>query len=161
MVIEEQGVDAKGELNRFGVREDFVIPDHAAVASQDFRGKIGVDLVGTRVLGRILFDRNVEVPELGPFGLGNFRLDGFCQGERCSVCLKLFEVGNGTPGQIHFETDGSGGLELWRFARFGEAVEGNMLALTTWVFANTGSQAITPASEKACFQEQAIIGIRR
>ena len=146
--------------NRLGVGEDFVIPDHAAVPSQDFRGKVGVDLVGVRVLGRILFDGKVEVPELGPFCLGNFRLDGFCQGERCGVRLEFFEVGDGAPGQIHFKADGSGGMALRRFFCFGEAVESNMLALTTRVFANTGSQAITPASQRTCLEEQAIIGIR-
>jgi hypothetical protein len=52
-------------------------------------------------------------------------------------------------------------MGLWRFFCLGEAVEGNMLALTTRIIANTGSQAITPASERTCFEEQAIIDIQR
>jgi hypothetical protein len=32
--------------------QDFVIPDHAAVARQDIRGKVRVDLIRIGVLGR-------------------------------------------------------------------------------------------------------------
>jgi hypothetical protein len=73
----------------------------------------------------------------------------------------LSDADDCSPGQIHFKADGGGGMELWRFFCFEEAVEGNMLALTTRIFANTGSQAITPASERTCLEEQAIFSIRR
>ncbi len=156
LVIEEPGVSANGKLDRFGVGQNFVIADHAAVADQDFRGKVGVDLVRISVLGRSLFDRKVEVPEFGPFCFGNFRLDGLCKGQRCGVRLESFEVGDPALGQIHFEADGSRRPGLRRFFCFREAVESNMLALANGVLANAGFHTKTLAGEKTCFEEQAI-----
>jgi hypothetical protein len=123
-----------------------------------FRRKVGVDLVGISMLSRMLFDCKVEVSEFGPFCFSNFRLDGLCQDKRGGISLEFFEVGYGALGQIHFEADGGRWLGLWRFFCFGEAVEGNMLALANGALANTGFQAITSASEKTFFEEKAISG---
>jgi hypothetical protein len=159
LVVEEPGVGPQGDLDRLGIGEDFVVPDHAAVSGQEFRGKVSIELVGIGVFGGVPFDREVKLPELGPICCGNFRLNGPCQRERCGVGLDFFEVGNGTLGQIHFEADGGGRAGLWRLRCFGEAVEGNMLALANRTLANAGFQARTSASERTFFEEQTISGI--
>jgi hypothetical protein len=50
---------------------------------------------------------------------------------------------------------------LWRFSVFGDAVEGDMLALANGALANADLQAITLAGEITLFEEQAIGGFPR
>ena len=51
LVVKHPSLSPERELNRFGIGQDFVIPDHAAVARQDIRGEVRVDLIRIGVLG--------------------------------------------------------------------------------------------------------------
>jgi len=49
-----------------GIGQDFVIPDHAAVARQDIREEVRVDLIWIGVLDQVPFSTKIKAPELVP-----------------------------------------------------------------------------------------------
>jgi hypothetical protein len=55
LVVKQPSLSPERELNGFGIGQDFVIPDHAAVARQDIRGKVRVDLIRIGVLRQVPF----------------------------------------------------------------------------------------------------------
>ena len=81
LVVKHPGLSPERELNRFGVREDFVIPDHTAVARQDIRGKVRVDLIRIGVLGQVPFSTEIKAPEPVPVRFADLVRDGLCQGD--------------------------------------------------------------------------------
>jgi len=141
------------ELNRFGIGEDFVIPDHAAVTLQDLRGKVRVNLIGIGVLGQVPFSTEIKAPELVPVRFADLVRDGLCHRDRCGIRLQFPEIGNLALLQIHFQAHRDGGLrrQLWWF--WGTA-ERNTLALADGARANAGFETVTPSSEVALFKEQ-------
>ena len=66
LVVKQPSLSPERELNGFGIGQDFVIPDHAAVARQDIRGKVRVDLIRIGVLGQVLFNTEIKAPEPSP-----------------------------------------------------------------------------------------------
>jgi len=69
------------ELNRFGIGQDFIIPDHAAVARQDFRGKVRVDLIRIGLLRQVPFGTEIKAPELVPVRFADLIRDGLRHGD--------------------------------------------------------------------------------
>jgi len=69
VLVVKQSLSSERELNRFGIGQNFVIPDHAAVARQDIRGKVRVDLIRICVLGQVPFGTEIKTPELVPVAL--------------------------------------------------------------------------------------------
>jgi hypothetical protein len=64
LVVKQPSLSPERELNRFGVGQDFVIPDHAAVARQDIRGKVRVDLIRIGVLRQVPFGTEIKPQSL-------------------------------------------------------------------------------------------------
>src|ERR1700693_2780421 len=77
LVVKQPSLSLERELNRFGIGQDFVIPDHAAVARQDIRGEVRVDLIRIGVLGQVLFNTEIKAPELVPVRFADLVGDGF------------------------------------------------------------------------------------
>jgi len=81
LVVKQPSLSPECELNRFGIGQDFIIPDHAAVARQDFRGKVRVDLIRIGVLGQVPFGTEIKAPELVPVRFADLVRDGLRHGD--------------------------------------------------------------------------------
>jgi hypothetical protein len=66
LVVKQPSLSPECELNRFGIGQDFVIPDHASVARQDFRGKVRVDLIRIGLLRQVPFGTEIKAPKFAP-----------------------------------------------------------------------------------------------
>ena len=148
LVVKQPSLSPERELNRFGIGQDFVIPDHAAVARQDIRGKVRVDLIRIGVLGQVLFNTEIKAPEPSPVCFADLVRDSLRHDDRYGIRLQLLEVGNGALLQIHFQAHPDEGLRrlLW------EAAEPHTLALANRARANADFDAVTPAREVASFK---------
>ena len=157
LVVKQPSLSPERELNRFGIGQDFVIPDHAALARQDIRGKVRVDLIRIGVLGQVLFNTEIKAPELVPVRFVDLVGDGLRQRDRFGIGVQFLEVGNLALLQIHFQAHRDGGMRrmlcgLW------EAAKPHTLALANRARTNAGFDAITPASEVASFKAQPAAG---
>ena len=103
LVVKQPSLSLERELNRFGIGQDFVIPDHAAVARQDIRGKVRVDLIRIGVLGQVLFNTEIKAPELVPVHFVELVGDSLRQRDRFGIRVQFLEVGNLALLQIHFQ----------------------------------------------------------
>jgi hypothetical protein len=68
-----------------GIGQDFVIPDHAAVARQDIRGEVRVDLIWIGVLDQVPFSTEIKAPELVPVRFADLVRDSLRHGYRCGI----------------------------------------------------------------------------
>jgi hypothetical protein len=121
LVVKQPSLSPECELNRFGIGEDFVIPDHAAVTRQDFRGKVRVDLIGIGVLGQVPFSTEIKAPESVPVRFADLVRDGLRHGDRCGIRLQFPEVSNLALLQIHFQAHRDGRLTRRLFCLRGAA----------------------------------------
>jgi hypothetical protein len=81
LVVKQPSLSPERELNRFGIGQDFVIPDHAAVARQDIRGKVRVDLIRIGVLRQVPFGTEIKAPELALVRFADLVRDGLRHGD--------------------------------------------------------------------------------
>ena len=140
LVVKQPSLSPELELNRFGIGQDFVIPDHAAVTRQDIRGEVRVDLIRIGVLGQVLFNTEIKAPEPSPVCFADLVRDSLRHDDRYGIRLQLLEVGNGALLQIHFQAHRDGGLRrllcgLWK------AAEPHTLALANRARANADFDA--------------------
>ena len=130
-----------------------MIPDHTAVARQDIRGKVRVDLIWIGVLGHVLFNTEIKAPEPVPVRFADLVRDGLRHGDRCRIRLQFPEVGNLALLQIHFQAHRDVVLRRQLWWLWG-AAERYTLALANGTRANADFETITPSSEVALFKEQ-------